>query len=90
MWQIHSRHKRQKAGSRPRNKGQVAIETTIAIVAIFIFLLGVTQVFLWVNRNMIARQRAYQQTRMTLGSPGSIEFYRPSRLYVFPQEAGRR
>jgi hypothetical protein len=82
--------------------GQVAIETSLAIVAIFIFLLGVTQIFLWMNRSMVERQRAYQTSRTQLGSAarrhgkiGSIDFYQVQdypnkRLYVFPEENPRR
>ena len=93
--QIHFLQEKQKPGTRPMNKcscsgheqsGQVAIETTVAIVVIFIFLLGATQVFLWMNHNIIARQKAYQQTRTQLGNTGSINFYQPTRLHVFPQE----
>lgn len=87
MFQIHFLNKRQRPGRHPMNKSaQVAIETTVAIVAIFIFLLGATQVFLWMNRNIIARQRAYQASRMQLGKTGSVNFYQPTRFNVFPQE----
>jgi hypothetical protein len=77
----------------------VIIDTTVSIVAIFIFLLGVTQVFIWTNRSMIARQREYQATRTQLGNPynagagdAAINFYEiddqhsARRLYVFEQE----
>ena len=85
-------HKKQRPGTHPMNKsGQVAIETTVAIMAIFVFLLGATQLFLWVNRNIIARQKAYQGTRMQLSNERNIDFYQPTRLYIFPQEdPGRR
>ena len=64
----------------------MAIEATIAIMAIFIFLLGAAQIFIWMNQGIIERQAAYQNTRTSLGSAESIEFYQPKRLYVFPQE----
>ena len=74
---------------------QVAIESTLAIVAIFIFLLGIMQIFLWFNRSMISRQKAYQRTRTHLGKPQEqvlVDFYHAdsaeNRLYVFPEEAG--
>ncbi|MBN3038978.1 MAG: hypothetical protein JW869_06155 [Candidatus Omnitrophica bacterium] len=66
------------------------IETTLAFVAIVIFLLGITQIFVWMNRSMIERQKAYQSSRTGLGSPGSIDFYdttsAANKLYVFPEE----
>ncbi|MFH1245412.1 MAG: hypothetical protein V1662_02915 [Candidatus Omnitrophota bacterium] len=64
----------------------MAIETTVAMIAVFIFLLGATQIFLWMNRNIIERQRAYQNSRTQLTDVGTTDFYHPSRLYVFPQE----
>lgn len=71
---------------RPLKRGQVGIETTVAMIAVFIFLLGATQVFLWTNRNIIERQREYQNSRTQLTEAGTTDFYHPQRLYVFPQE----
>ena len=97
MQWIHLAIKRPAFGQRQADKtaafiglkgksGQVAIEATIAILAIFIFLLGASQVFIWMNQSIINRQAAYQKTRTSLGSAESIEFYQPKRLYIFPQE----
>ncbi|UCB56781.1 MAG: hypothetical protein JSV30_06205 [Candidatus Omnitrophota bacterium] len=62
----------------------------------FIFLLGAMQIFLWMNRNIIDRQKAYQESRLSLGDftrkPGkndeikSIDFYQPTEFSVFSQE----
>lgn len=86
--------KEQGAGAYPIKtaKGQVAIESTIGLVAVIIFLLGITQVFLWINRTTINRQRAYQESRTELGRIDSEEFYlideanAGRQLRVFPQE----
>jgi hypothetical protein len=96
MMRINSLQKKRVNGRRPLNnlKGQVAIESTVAIIAVFIFLLGATQIFIWMNRNIIFRQKAYQSSRLNLGNEDAIEFrckpsqpcYKPSQLYVFPQE----
>lgn len=79
-----------KAQARLKTGGQVAIEATVAVIAIFIFLLGVTQIFVWFNRNTIRRQKAYQETRLLLGANEAVNFYdahsEENRLYVFPQE----
>jgi hypothetical protein len=86
---INSLQKKCASGKQTLNnlRGQVAIESTIAIIAIFIFLLGATQIFIWMNRNIVLRQKAYQRSRKNLGTEWSIEFdYKPQRLYVFPQE----
>lgn len=71
---------------RASKRGQVGIETSVAMIAVFIFLLGATQVFLWMNRNIIERQREYQNSRTRLTEADTIDFYRPQRLYVFPRE----
>ena len=95
VWWMNFLHKKQRPGTHPINKcscsvheqsAQVAIETAVAIVAIFIFLMGATQLFLWVNRNIIARQRVYQETRMQLSNEENINFYQPTRFHIFPQE----
>lgn len=106
MLPMNLRYNKQVHGRRPLNKneqpmstpgvdigsgsGQVFIETTLAFVAIVIFLLGITQIFLWMNRSIIERQKAYQASRTSLGSPGSMDFYdtrsAANRLYVFPEE----
>lgn len=89
MWKMNLLPKEKQPGVPPI-KGQVAIESTMAIVAIFILLLGATQIFLWMNRSTLKRQRAYQASRTSLGAAGSINFYdaksAENRLYVFPQE----
>ena len=70
--------------------GQVGIETSIAFVTIIIFLWGVTQIFLYINRSIINRQRHYQTSRTQLGGISTIDFYdaksAANRLYVFPEE----
>lgn len=83
---------RPKFGKRPiKTKGQVAIENTVGIVAFFLFFIGITQIFLWMNHAIIERQKAFQQSRTRLGSVSGIDFYTQGshpnkRLYVFPEE----
>lgn len=52
---------------KKKNRAQVAIETTVAIVAILTFLLGATQFFIWVNQQLVNRHIAYQDSRIALG-----------------------
>jgi len=81
--------------------GQVVIEGAIGVVAIILFLLGVTQLFLWMNRSIITRQRDYHLSRTTLGGgnlgtgsaatvEASVNFYdatsEENRLYVWEEE----
>jgi hypothetical protein len=65
-------------------KGQVAIETTAAIIAVFIFLLGVLQIFVWFNSMLVERQKYYQDSRSQAarGSPGIYNWQAP-RLDIF-------
>lgn len=83
---------RPQFGERPiKTKGQVAIENTIGIVALFLFFMGITQIFLWMNHSIIERQKAFQRSRTGLGSVSAIDFYTQGshpnkRLYVFPEE----
>lgn len=65
--------------------GQVGIEASIAFVTIIIFLWGVTQLFLELNRSIVNRQRHHQTSRTQLGSEGAIDFY-DGRITIFPEE----
>lgn len=46
------------------SKGQVTIELTIGIIAVFIFLLGLCNAWVWFNSCLVERQEAYQDSRM--------------------------
>jgi len=48
-------------------KAQVVIETTVAWIVLLIFLMGATGLFLWFNATMVARQKAYERTRLAAG-----------------------
>ena len=89
-WNEIPYHKLGQARLRRGFGGQVGIETSIAFVAIIIFLWGVTQIFLYMNRSIINRQRHYQTSRTQLGEIDTIDFYdaksAANRLYVFPEE----
>ena len=82
-------YKRQLFGIRLNNiKAQVFLETSVAFIATVVLLLGITQIFIHMNRSMIKRQQAYQSSRTSLG--GGINFYdaksAQNRMYVFPEE----
>ena len=49
-------------------KAQSTLEITVALVAVFILLLGSTKVFVWVNEQMVLRQEGYESTRVAAGS----------------------
>jgi hypothetical protein len=96
MWKITLLPKEKRPGLRPINisgwnkipyhkVGQVGIEASIAFVTIIIFLWGVTQLFLELNRSIVNRQRHYQTSRTQLGSESAIDFY-DGRITIFPEE----
>jgi len=65
--------------------GQAAIEMTAAIIAIFVFLLGTLQIFIWFNSALVQRQRYYQSSRRQAGtvfSAGGYSFSPPT-LNIF-------
>jgi hypothetical protein len=79
----------------------VAIEATLGIIILFVFFVGVINLFFWFNRNIVERQSVYQSTRTNLGggnlgsgnpatAEASIHFYTDAYEYqpchVFPEE----
>lgn len=53
-----SRHRGKHAG------GQSAIEFTIALAVMLLLFGGTVQLWVWLNRSLIWRQRAYDETRI--------------------------
>ncbi len=82
-------HKKLLFGIRLNNtKAQVFLETSVAFVVVVVLLLGITQIFIHLNRSMVKRQLKYQSTRTSLG--GAVDYYDAksvqNRMYVFPEE----
>lgn len=46
-----------------QSRAQVALETTLALIVLFIMLLGICQTWIYFNRILIERQQAYELTR---------------------------
>lgn len=63
------------------HRGQSTLESTVALIAAVIFLLGITQVFVWVNKMMVERHEAFRSTR--LNKTPVVEFYTPEELDIF-------
>ena len=61
------------------SKAQVSIEITISLIALFIFLVGITKVWVWSIKCLVERQQAYEQSRMDM----SIDYYTPAALRIF-------
>lgn len=53
------------------NKAQVSLETTLALICVFIILIGSLRVFLWVNKRMVSRQVDYESTAVSAASTAS-------------------
>ena len=53
-------------------KAQSTLEITVALVAVFILLLGSTKILVWLNERMVLRQEAYESSRVAAGkaAPG--------------------
>ena len=64
-----------------KTKAQSTLETTIALVAAVVLLLGITQVFVWLNTTVIKRQEAFRNSR-TSRTP-TPDFYTPEDFDIF-------
>ena len=49
-------------------KAQVSLELGLALIGVFILLVGVLNVFIWVNQRMVQRQKDYETDRQLAGS----------------------
>ncbi len=71
--------------SASRCIGQAAIEGVIGIVGALILFVGAAAMWGWFVQSYVARQEAYQRTRVEAGSsdPGRDNFYDQSLLNIF-------
>lgn len=51
-----------------KNKAQSTIEFSMAFILAILFLFLSANLFVWFNRNIVQRQKAYEQTRIYAGS----------------------
>ena len=58
-------------------KAQATIEFTLAFVTAVLFLVLTCNLFVWLNHDIVRRQRAYEETRSEAahGDPGKLDFY---------------
>lgn len=79
------------------NSAQVVIESTLGLIAIFIFIFGVTRLFVWFTKCYKDRQVAYEDTRIVNPHPihpafnndNMMNFYimdEDKKLHIFEQE----
>jgi hypothetical protein len=67
-----------------KNIGQSTLETTITLIVIVVLLLGITNVFVWMNKMMVERHQAFRATQFD--SSPTINFYQPKKLDIFKGE----
>lgn len=68
------------------DNAQSSIEFSIAFVMAILFLILSCNLFVWINHNIVQRQRAYENTRVAAGypiEPGKSDFYTPKRINLF-------
>lgn len=52
-------------------EAQSSLELAASFVVIFILLFGSLQVFIWMNKRLVQRQKDYEVQRVTAGNSGS-------------------
>ena len=67
--------------SRTRCRAQATLESTVTLIIAVILLLGITQVFIWMNKIMIERHQAFRSTRR--GTQAVVNFYTPEEFDIF-------
>lgn len=65
-----------------KSKAQASIEFSLAFILTVLFLFLSCNIFVWFNRNIVKRQRAYERSRVTAATPsqakaGKLDFYVP-------------
>lgn len=72
------------------NTGQVALETAAALIAIFIFTLGLIQILVWFVRIFVDQAVYYQGSRTTAGTRATAGAYSftPRQLNIFGTGSG--
>jgi len=53
------------------HKAQASLELSIALIGVLIILFGAFNIFMWVNKRIVNRQRDYESKRVTAGSTHS-------------------
>lgn len=71
---------------KKKNQAQASIEFSLAFVTAILFLLLSCNLFVWLNHNIVQRQKRYEETRIVAGStsePGKLNFYTPKKMNLF-------
>ena len=69
----------------PSRRAQASLELTLAMIGALLLLFGSLKVFLWLNERIIARQIAYERSRVQAGTDASVvqwnEAAKPLRIF---------
>jgi len=61
-----------------KNNGQASIEMSLALVIAVLFLILSCNLFVWLNHNIVQRQKEYESTRtLRPGQTKQLNFYDP-------------
>ena len=60
-------NRHQTSDIRHEERGQASLEMTVALIGMLLLLLGSLKVFVWMNERLVARQRSYENTRVSGG-----------------------
>ena len=68
-----------------RRSGQSSLEMTLAMIGALLLLFGSIKVFTWLAQRIVARQQAYENSRVSAGSsaPGQRWNEPSQKLSVF-------
>ena len=60
-----------------RHNGQVTAEFTVALLALVLFLVMVTRLFVWMGKDVVARNKAFEDARASVTTTHlpAINFY---------------
>jgi len=51
-----------------KSKAQVSLEMAIALIGVMVILFASINVFVWLNKRLVMRQRDYENTRVAAGN----------------------
>lgn len=65
-----------------RKKSQVTLELAVTFIVFCLFILGIINIFVWGNAQVVGRSKNYESDRVQAGSsqPGKWPSYTPSSL----------
>lgn len=71
---------------RHHSKAQVSIELTIALIACAVLLIGTTRCFVWMNKCIVDRQVAFQNTRRDPVRRIDLNYYQPNDNFYIQEK----